>query len=149
MKAECHSKLTRTQSISDMKPSSKTNRMMSRRNTLQLENTVLLGGHNGMDSFAALIFPNKESSTKKSPPILAKKNKKNDSQKMEELKICCEATKTHLNVAMDEIEKLKRENNELRMKREVSNLQEKIDFGLLSTNYEAKEEPENELEATL
>ena len=54
--------------------------MMPRHNTMNSENTVLLGGHGGMDSFAALIFPNKkqniESSPKTSTPIIAKKIRK-------------------------------------------------------------------------
>ena len=70
---------------------------------------------------------------------------------MEELKTCCETTKTHLNVAVDEIERLKRENNVLRMQRQGSNLRKKIDFGLLSPSYELRKRKriKNELEATL
>ena len=130
--------------------------MMPRHNTVQLENTTLLGARNGMDSFTTFIFPNKnqhmEGSSKNLPPQAAKKN---HSQKVEELETCLVAIKTHLNVAVDEVERLKRENNELRMQSQTNNLQQKIDFGLLSTNYEAKEdendgeESENELEATL
>ncbi len=135
------------------------NRTMTRHNTLQLENTVLLGGRDGMDSFAALIFPNNnknntENSIKNPSPMMAKKTK-NDSQKMEELQTSYEALKTHLKAAFDDIERLKHENNELRVQRETNASQQQVDFGLLSTNYEdrdeenAKEESDNELEATI
>ena len=130
---------------------------MTRHNTLQLENTVVLGGRGGMDSFAALIFPNNNSAdnlTKKPSPTMAKKTK-NDSQKMEELKTSYEALKTHLQAAIDDIERLKHENKELRVQRETNTGQQQVEFGLLSTNHEDineennDEESENELEATI
>ena len=137
-----------------MAPSTNMNRMMTRHNTLQLENTVFLGGRGGMDSFAAVIFPNNNtanSTTKNSSPMKGKKNTKNDSQKMEELKMSYEALKSHLNTAFEDIERLKNENNELRLQKELTNSQPKIDFGLLSTSHEEEddEDSENELEATL
>jgi hypothetical protein len=134
--------------------------LITRHNTLQLENTVLLGGRGGMDSFAALIFPNNnknnnENLTKNPSPMMAKKTK-NDSQKMEELQTSYEALKTHLKAAFDDIERLKHENNELRVQRITNNLpQQQVEFGLLPTNHEDrdeekdKEESENELEATI
>ena len=132
--------------------------MVQRHNTIQLENTVHLGGRGGMDSFAALIFPNNnqtESSTTNSPLKIAKKNKKHDSHKIEELQVGYEALKTHLQAAFDDIERLKHENKELRIQTEGNNIpprQQLIDSRLLSTSHEEEnneEEPENELEATL
>ena len=160
MKAERCSKITRAHSISNIKPSPKENRAITRHNTLQLENTVLLGGRGDMDSFAALIFPNNnkntdENSTKKSSPVIAKKKQKNDSQKMEELQMSYEALKNHLKAAFDDIERLKDENNALRLRNEGNNTQQPVDFGLLSASDDDKEEEadneesENELEATL
>jgi hypothetical protein len=127
---------------------------MTRHNTFQLENTVLLGGRGGMDSFAALIFPNNkkntnENSTKNSSPVIAKKKQKNDSHKIEELQMSYEALKNHLKAAFDDIERLKDENNTLRLRNEGNNTQQTVDFGLLSTSDDDKEESENELEATL
>jgi hypothetical protein len=144
-----------------MKPSTKVNRTMTRHNTLQLENTVLLGGRSGTDSLAVLMFPNNnknnsENSAKNPSPMIAKKKNKNDSQKMEELQMGYEALKTHLKTAFDDIERLKHENNELRLQSEGNNSPQHVDFGLLSTSHDGErkeqddhEESENELEATL
>ncbi|CAF0869825.1 unnamed protein product [Rotaria sp. Silwood1] len=153
IKAERYSTITRAHSTSNAKPSTKINRIMPRHHTLDLENIVLLGGRGSMDSFAALIFPNNnsENSMKNLSLTTAKKNKKDDSQKMEELKMSYEALKTHLKAAFDDIERLKIENIELRMQRVINSSQQQIEFGILSTSHENKDtqESENELEVTI
>jgi regulator of replication initiation timing len=129
---------------------------MSRHSTWQLENPSFNGDHSGMDSLAVLMFPNKnstENSMKTSSPIMAKKTK-DDSQKMEELQTSYEAMKTHLQAAFDDIERLKQENDQLRVRRETNNSQQRIEFGLFPTNEnneaeKDEDEPENELAATL
>ncbi|CAF3639705.1 unnamed protein product [Rotaria sordida] len=152
IKAQRHSTITRAHSTSNAKPSTKINRIMSRHHTLELENVVLLGDHDGVDSFAALIFPNDNSENSKNlSSITAKKNKKDDSQKIEELQTSYEALKSHLKAAFDDIERLKNENNELCMQKEINSSQQQIEFGILSTSHENKDkdESENELEVTL
>ncbi|CAM2726055.1 unnamed protein product [Rotaria socialis] len=74
MKSERHSTITRAHSISNTKPSTTLNRKMPRYHTQQFDNTVLLGGRDEMDSFAALIFPNSNSErlTKTLSPLMAK-----------------------------------------------------------------------------
>ncbi|CAF4950050.1 unnamed protein product [Rotaria sp. Silwood1] len=143
--------MTRAHSTSNLKSSTKPNRMMSRHNTLQLENTVMLGGHDGMDSFAAFIFPKNQNTSETSPtqktPITAKKNKKHDSHKLEELQMSYEALKTHLKEAFDDIERLKFENNQLRLQREANTIQEHNESKLVTNSDE--EDSENELEDTL
>lgn len=125
------------------------NRMMTRHNTLNLQNPDLVNNRSGMDSFAAMIFPNtNKNQSDNSSPIMAKKTK-NELQKMEELQTSNEALKHHLKAAFEDIERLKHENNALRTKTESNNLPQSVQFGLLSTNNESKEESENELEATI
>ncbi|UJR35763.1 hypothetical protein I4U23_028511 [Adineta vaga] len=162
LKVERHAKVTRAHSISNTKPSPKPRRMMSRHNTLQLENNIVLGGRGGMDSFAELIFPNSNRNNqrvtyKPSSPVTGKKNEKNTLQKMEELETNYEATKNHLKTAFDEIDRLRNENKELRMEKEVSNQQRQpMGSDLLpsdtcdtTSNKIEKKESENDLEATL
>jgi hypothetical protein len=125
--------------------------MMTRHNTLQLENTVMLGGHGGMDSFAAFIFPKHTDNAEPSSiqtPIIAKKNEKHDSHKIEELQMSYEALKTHLKAAFDDIERLTHENSELRIQRETNTIQEQNESSVL-TNSDEEEDPDTELEATL
>lgn len=82
------------------------------------------------------------------PTIIAKKNQKNDADKIEELQISYDALKTHLKAAFDDIERLKYENNQLRIQKQLNIIQE-------STSSEDEEEEddnndeETELEATL
>jgi hypothetical protein len=128
----------------------KMNRTMTRHNTIQLQNTMDFDGRDGMDSFAAMIFPNNRKNLPKNPLPIAIKKTKNDLQKMEELQMSNEALRNHLNAAMDDIERLKREIHE---KRESDASQhQQVVFGLLPTNHEnddeQKDESEDELEAT-
>ncbi|CAF2088592.1 unnamed protein product [Rotaria magnacalcarata] len=141
MKSERHSTITRAHSISNTKPSTTLNRTMPRYYTQQFDNAVVLGGRDEMDSFAALIFPhsNPESLTKTRSSLMAKKNRKDDSEKMEELQMSYEALKNHHKVAFDYIERLKNENNELRFQREVISSQQLIEFSALSTSHEGKD----------
>lgn len=107
---------------------------MSRHYTQQFDKTTIVGGQNSIDSFAALIFPNTNSkdSTQMLSSMIAKKNKKDDLQKVEELQISYEALKSHLKVAFDDIERLKNENNELRIQNGIIGSQS-IEFSVLST----------------
>ena len=129
--------------------------MMSRHNTLQLENTVMLGGRGGMDSFAALIFPNSNRNSpsvayQASSPLMGRKNEKNHLQKMEELEMNFKLKKKHLKVAFDEIDRLKQENNELRKRSEVYGQRQRTDSDALpKSNETEKEGSDDELEATL
>ncbi|CAF0845664.1 unnamed protein product [Rotaria sordida] len=148
--AERISKMTRAHSTSNLKSSTKSNSMRPRHNTLQLENTVMLGGQGGMDSFAAFIFPKNHNTDETSPtqtPINAKKNKKKDSHKLEELQMSYAALKTHLKEAFDDIERLKYENNQLRLHREINIIREQNESKLFTNSDE--ENSENELEQTL
>jgi len=111
---------------------------MSRYNTLQIENPVMFDRHDDVDSFSAFIFP--KTNDIKETRILAKKNKKHDAHKIEELQMSYEALKIHLKAAFDDIERLKNENNQLRTQRHS-------DSRLLTNSDE--EDPETELEATL
>lgn len=131
---------------------------MTRHNTLQLENTVMLGGHGGMDSFAAFIFPkhtDKAEASSPQTPIIAKKNEKHDSHKIEELQMSYEALKTHLKAAFDDIERLKYENNQLRVQKDTNTIEEQNESTsrlLPNTDDEDEDdddESETELEATL
>ncbi|CAF0847212.1 unnamed protein product [Adineta ricciae] len=142
--AERLSKLTRAHSTSNLNPSTRSNRPMTRHNTIQLEKHDVLSG---MDSFAAFIFP-KQTSTTDSAPKIAKKNEKHDAHKIEELQMSYEALKTHLKAAFDDIERLKHENNQLRIQRETSTIQEQNEM-TLSTNSDDDNGTETELEATL
>lgn len=94
--------------------------MMTRHNTLHTDSDTT-------DSFAATIFPNHnvrvQRVTSKPAPVTGKKNAKNDAQIMEELQMNCEAAKSHLKLAVDELERVKKENHELRMKNEAHNRQ--------------------------
>ncbi|CAF1609667.1 unnamed protein product [Adineta ricciae] len=154
-KEEQQSKVTRAHSISNSKPSSRPARMMTRHNTLQLENTVMLGGRGDMDSFAALIFPNSNRNNphvayNASSPLIRRKNEKNHLQKMEELEMNYKLKKKHLKVAFDEIDRLKQENDELRMRSEVYNQWQRTDSDALpKSNETEKEGSDDELEATL
>ncbi|UJR10360.1 hypothetical protein I4U23_014565 [Adineta vaga] len=147
--AERLSKLTRAHSTSNLHPSTKSNRSMTRHNTIQLENHRML---DDMDSFAAFIFP-KNTPTTDSTPIVAKKNEKHDAHKIEELQMSYEALKTHLKAAFDDIERLKSENNQLRIQREANSIQE-LNETILSTTSDNDDDDndegsETELEATL
>lgn len=128
---------------------------MSRHNTLQLDNTVMLGGRGGMDSFAAVIFPNSNRNNPRvaynaSSPLMGRKNEKDQLQKMEELEMNYKLKKQHLKVAFDEIDRLKQENEELRMRSEVYNQWQRTDSDALSKSNETeKEGSDDELEATL
>ena len=122
--------------------------MMSRHNTLQLENTVMLGDRGGMDSFAALICPSV--AYQASSPLMGRKNEKNHLQKMEELEMNFKLKKKHLKVAFDEIDRLKQENNELRKRSEVYGQRQRTDSDALpKSNETEKEGSDDELEATL
>jgi hypothetical protein len=135
--AECLAKMTRAYSTSNLKSSTKSNRIMSRYNTLQIDR------HDDVDSFSAFIFPKTNNINEINPKrtkILAKKNKKHDAHKIEELQMSYEALKIHLKAAFDDIERLKNENNQLRT-------QQHSDSRLLTNSDE--EDPETELEATL
>ncbi|CAF5083528.1 unnamed protein product [Rotaria magnacalcarata] len=123
---------------------------MQRHNTIQLENTAMPGGYTGMDSFAACIFSknlNSNETSPKKPLIKAKKNQKHESDKMEELQMSYEAMKTHLKEAFDDIERLKYENNQLRIQREANSTPEHNESKLFADS--DNEDSENELEATL
>ena len=131
---------------------------MARHNTLQLENTVMLGGGREMDSFAAFIFPKSDATSNDgSPgrsPIVAKKNLKVEAHKIEELQMSYEALKTHLKVAFDDIERLKNENNELRVQKEATVVHSQSEPRSFILSHEEvdednEDEPETELEATL
>jgi hypothetical protein len=58
-----------------------------------------------------------------------------------------EALKTHLKAAFDDIERLKHENKQLRIQREIGTMQEQCGSRLLTNSDE--EDQETELEATL
>ena len=143
---------------------------MQRHNTFRLDNTAALGGHGGMDSFAAEIFAQKETgvnpkSTPPAPSRIAKKNQKKDSHKIEELQISYDAMKSHYKAALDDIDRLKQENDILRTKREEStdsqpgriihgstantSRREEGDDDDDEDDHEDEEEPDTELEATL
>jgi len=132
-------KRTRAYSTSNLESSINSNRIISKHNTLQTNN------HDDMDSLSAFIFSKPNNINETSPiqtQIIAKKNKKHDSHKIEELQMSYEALKTHLKVAFDDIEQLKYENNQLRIQKEKQN-----DSRLLTNSDE--EDPETELAATL
>lgn len=143
--------MTRANSTSKLKPSTKPTRTMPRHNTLQLDNTFILTGHEvGVDSLAALMFPKKSNSNESSPkqtPINARKNKKNEAHRLEELKMSYDAIKTHLKEAMDDIERLKQENNVLRMQRKENAIDEHTESKSLTSS--DADDSETELEATL
>jgi hypothetical protein len=71
--------------------------------------------HDDIDSFSAFIFP--KINNMNEIRIIAKKNKKHDSHKIEELQMSYEALKIHLKAAFDDIERLKYENHQLRRKK--------------------------------
>ncbi|CAF1163708.1 unnamed protein product [Adineta steineri] len=145
IKAERLSKLTRAHSTSNIKSSTKTNRILTRHNTIQIENNST---STGMDSFAAFIF-SKNTQMNPTTPIIAKKNEKHDAHKIEELQMSYEALKTHLKAAFDDIERLKYENNQLRIQQESNIIQEQNESSLLSNSDDDEEDQETELEATL
>ena len=124
-----------------------------RHNIQSSENIVLFDDHGGKDSSTAFVFPNNNNhhlhSSNKNPST--KKIKKNDSQKMEELQTGYDALKSHLKIAFDDIEKLKKENNELRKQKEINYSRQNLDFKSLSMTHEEKDEDklENKLEDTL
>jgi hypothetical protein len=123
---------------------------MTRASTVYLQNTMDLDGRNGMDSFAAAIFPNHRKASSRIPSSVAAKKTKNDSQKMEELQMSNEALKNHLKEAFDNIERLKRENNVLRVKRTSDASQyQPVVFGLIENTNEDDNESEDEREATI
>jgi hypothetical protein len=140
--------MTRAYSASNLKSATKPHRMMSRHNTLQLEN---ISTSDGGDSLAAFIFPKNTSNSNQTSPTrnatAAKKNKKVDSHKIEELQTSYDALKTHLKAAIDDIERLKYENNQLRLQREANMTEEQDESSVLSSSDD--EDPETELEATL
>ena len=116
----------------------------------------MLGGGREMDSFSAFIFPRSDANSKDASPsgrspVVAKKNRKVEAHKMEELQMSYEAMKTHLKVAFDDIERLKNENNELRVHKEatVAHSQSEPRSFILSHEEDNDDEPETELEATL
>lgn len=144
--------------MSSAKPMGGTKPATGRYSALELRNTAGLDVH-GMDSLSATLFANyrktiKENPPKNVPPTMAKKTK-DDSEKMEELQMGYEAMKNHLKAAFDDIERLKNENNTLRVRREVDSSQPQVVFRLLPTNHEQgdeqndQEESDNELEATI
>jgi hypothetical protein len=109
----------------------------------------MLDNHDGMDSFSAFILPKTNETSPKRTRIIAKKNKKHDSHKIEELQMSYEALKTHLKAAFDDIERLKHENNQLRVQQDVNTIQEQNESRLLTNSDEDEDEQETELEATL
>ena len=147
--------MTRAYSTSNIKSSTKSNRMMSRHNTIQLENSVMLGGHDGMDSLAAFIFPkNNNNNINQTSPTrartIAKKNEKVDSHKIEELQTSNDALKNHLKAAIDDNERLRNEIEQLHLQREANMKEEQNGTELLSDSDEEEEEDvETELEATI
>ncbi|CAF3527642.1 unnamed protein product [Rotaria socialis] len=148
--AERLSRIARANSTSNIKPLTKPNTTMQRHNTIQLENTVMAGGYKGMDSFAECIFSKNLHSNETSPKktsIKAKKNQKHESDKMEELQMSYEAMKTHLKEAFDDIERLKYENNQLRIQREANSIPEHNESKSFTGS--GDEDSENELEVTL
>ncbi len=122
----------------------KSNRMIIRHNTLQVDNSSML---DSPDSFSTLIFEKTNETSPKRTRIIAKKNKKHDSHKIEELQMSYEALKTHLKAAFDDIERLKYENNQLRVEKDGNLIQEQNESNLLTNTDE--DESETELEATL
>jgi len=78
---------------------------------------------------------------------LQRKIKKHDSHKIEELQMSYEALKIHLKAAFDDIERLKHENNQLRVQKETNTIEEQSDSRLLTNSDE--DDPETELAATL
>ncbi len=148
--AERLSKMTRAYSTSNIKSSTKSNRMMSRHNTIQLENS----GHDGMDSLAAFIFPKNKNNINQTSPTraktIAKKNEKVDSHKIEELQTSNDALKNHLKAAIDDNERLRNEIEQLHLQREANMKEEQNETELLSDSDEEEEEDaETELEATI
>ena len=106
--------------------------------------------HDRTDTLTAFIFPKTLNSNETSPKkssIKAKKNRKHESDKMEELQMSYEAMKTHLKEAFDDIERLKYENNQLRIQREANIIPEHNESKLFTDSED--EDSENDLEATL
>lgn len=127
------------------------------RNTgTHLRNTGGLSSHGENDSLAAMMFPNHRRNIKEnSSPQMAKKTK-DDSQKIEELQMSYEAMKNHFRAAMDDIERLKNENQALRMRKNADNMQEQTVMKTRSIDHDEQDddddedrESENELEATI
>lgn len=144
--AERVSKLKRAHSTSDMIcPSHQSQRLLTRYNTFQIENPVMIDSFDGKDPFSNTIFLPTE--RKK---IIAKKNQKQDAHKLEELQMSYEALKTHLKAAFDDIERLKHENNQLRIQKGIVESDEQNDDENNSDNdYDDDDGQETELEATL
>lgn len=130
--AEYLSKLTRTYSASHLASSTKSNRMLTRHNTVQMDRLVTFDWQDDLDLYS---IPNSVKRTR----IIAKKITKHDSQKIEELQTGYEALKLHLKAAFDDIERLKYENNQLRVEKGINTVEEQPD----------EDRPETELEATL
>lgn len=151
MKVEHQSKIARTQSVSRMNPAGAQRGKLTRRNTINLENTDVSIGREGTDSLIGRMFQN--NSQKKAevipPKSVMRKITKNDSQKMEELQMSNEAYKSQLASAMDRIQQLEVERKEL-LTQEGRSSTPRILFDLPSTNEdEDEQEPESELEATI
>ena len=134
--AEYLLKLTRTYSASHLSSSTKSNRLLTRHNTVQIDRPVTFDWQDDLDSYSIM---NSAQRTR----ILAKKIKKHDSQKIEELQTGYEALKIHLKAAFDDIERLKYENNQLRVEKRINTIEEQTE--------ESKplDRSETELEATL
>jgi hypothetical protein len=99
------------------------------------------------DSFSTLIYSKTNETSPKRTRIIAKKNQKHDSHKIEELQMSYEALKIHLKAAFDDIERLKYENNQLRVQNDGNTIEEQNESRLLTNTDE--DEPETELEATI
>lgn len=139
--AEYLLKLTRTYSASHLGSSSKSNRMLTRHNTVQIDRPVTFDWQDDLDSYSIM-------NSSKRTRILAKKIKKHDSQKIEELQTGYEALKIHLKAAFDDIERLKHENNQLRVEKGINTIEEQTEESKPFNNTD-EDRSETELEATL
>ena len=136
--AEHQSKLARTYSTSYLTSSAKSNRLLTRHHTFQIDHSVMLDD---------LIYSKTNETSSRQMRTIAKKNQKNDSHKIEELQMSYEALKTHLKAAFDDIERLKHENNQLRVQTSIHTIEEQNEPRLLTNSEE--DGSETELEATL
>ena len=121
----------------------------------------MLDGQGGMDSLSAQLFAKKETGNLPPAPRIAKKNQKHDAHKIEELRISYEAIKSHLVAVLDDNDRLKEENNILRIKGETRTDSPHDDLYSSLTNasreeddeddedHEDDDEPDTEIEATL
>lgn len=145
-------KVTRTRSTSSVKDITKTGRLLTRTQTL--EDSIFIGESLNDDSFSETNAKrNRMKETKRGTNLIlnAKKNQKDDSHRIEELQMSNEALKNHLQVALENIEKLKNENQNLRRRDGLPiDMKESTDSSeIYSSHDDDDESEENELTMTV